>query len=181
MHTHVEQPNPHHGHKQHHHSNQVEPVCWILDEAETALQQAPLVKVPDFAWVMLRLIRVPVTASRFGSEHELQQNESSWLAFSPSLSMPPLQAPRDDYLRGWADESGIFCCIPCRHSDQRLSNLDLMPACYIYEPRWMCLPEFYWWATGILETCSQFTAESIHPTLLKSPSSLHFTSNRHWE
>lgn len=94
--------------------------------------------------------------------------------------MPPLQAPRDDCLRGWADESGIFC-IPCRHSDQRLSNLDLMPACYIYEPRWMCLPEFYWWATGISETCSQFTVESIHPTLLKSPSSLHFTSDRHWK
>lgn len=71
MQTRVKQPNSHPGHTQRHRANQVQSVRWILDEAEAALQQAPRVKVPDFAWAMLRLIRVPVTAARFGSEHEL--------------------------------------------------------------------------------------------------------------
>lgn len=86
--AHIKPPNPHHGHMQWHRSNQVQSVCWILDEADAALQRAPRVKVPDFAWVTLRLIRVPVTASRFGSEHELQRDESSLSALSPSLPPP---------------------------------------------------------------------------------------------
>lgn len=132
--TRVKQPNPRHGYTQRHRSNQVQSVHWILDEAEAALQQAPRVKLPDFAWVMLRLIRVPVTASRSGSEHKLQQKESSLLAFSPSFSLCIL-------FRQFEMTIWFFCCIPRRHSDQRLSNLDLMPTCYIYEPRWMCFTD----------------------------------------
>lgn len=84
MRTHVKQPNPHHGHKQRRRFNQAQPVHWILDEAEAALQQAPRVKEPDFAWVMLRLIRLPVTASHFGSEQQLQQ---VWIKFVGFLSI----------------------------------------------------------------------------------------------
>lgn len=65
----AEQPNLHRGHTQRYSSNQVQSVCWILDEAKAALQQ---VKVPDVAWAMPRLIHAPVNAARFRFEHKLQ-------------------------------------------------------------------------------------------------------------
>lgn len=72
IHPQSKQPNLHHRYMHWYSSDQVRSVCWILDEAEAALQQVQRVRVPDVAWAMLRLIHAPVNAARFGSEHELQ-------------------------------------------------------------------------------------------------------------
>lgn len=75
-----------------------------MDEAEAALQQVQRVKVPDVAGAMPRLIRVPVNASRFESEHELRQvsgysqgdRSPAPPSFLPSLPLPPPQTAQAD-------------------------------------------------------------------------------------
>lgn len=145
-----------------HCSDQVHSACWILDEGEAAVQQVSWVKVPDVAWVMPRLIHVPVNASL-----GLQQDQSCSLAtaLAPSLS---LSTSTSDCW-GWLVKRSSawnhnFGCSPCRHSEQRLSNLDLLPPCYIYELRRRAR-EFYWW---ISKTHFRFTTKSLHPTFFHS-------------
>lgn len=115
-----------------------------------ASQQVQQVKVPD----VLRLIHVSVKALQHRSEHEAQLvNRTIPVCLTGAveiLSLPPplrthprlliisLSARRSgrhhSLVKRSSGQNLHFGCHPRRYSHQRLSNSDLPPSCYIYEP-----------------------------------------------